>query len=74
MGSAGVGALIAHGAFWVLLGIGFTSRQRRAATGTIFVLLWLAGFVGLRYLTRGTLFFAPYVAILVGTGVRCLQG
>ena len=47
MGSAAVGAWIAHGAFWVLLVIGFSSRQLHTTTGTIFVLLWLAAFVGL---------------------------
>ena len=48
----------------VLAVFGLSSGQLRATIATTVVLLWLAGFVGLRYLTNGTLFFAPYVAIL----------
>ncbi len=49
--------------FWVLLAIGWVRGDVRAGVGAVFVLLWLAGYFGSRYVLHGFL-FAPYVAVL----------
>jgi len=62
-GSPAVAAFIAFWAFWVLLVLGWLRGDLRAVGVTAFVLLWLAGFVGLRQVAAGLL-FTPYVAVL----------
>ena len=59
---AGIAAWIAHIAFWVLLVVGWDDLRRTGAA--IFLVLWLAGFVGRQFVPLGPLLFAPYVAIL----------
>jgi hypothetical protein len=63
IGSAAVGAFIAHVAFWILFvgGIAFGALRVRGAL--VFAALWVAGLYGLPYLFAIDL-FVPYVAIL----------
>jgi len=63
VGSPVVAAFIARWTFWVLLVVGWTSGELQPRAIAIFILLWLAGFVGFRFVLDGLL-FAPYVAIL----------
>lgn len=59
---AGIAARITHIAFWVLIVVGWDDLRRTGAA--VFLLLWLAGFVGRQFVPLGPLLFAPYVAIL----------
>ncbi len=62
MSSASILGWFAHGAFWGLL---IWSWEDLRPTKTIaFVLLWLAGYIGLIHLTSLNLWFMPYVAVL----------
>ena len=63
VGAPAVGAFIAFWAFWVLLAIGFVRRDLGVTSGVVFVIFWLAGFVGLRSVLSGLL-IAPYIAVL----------
>lgn len=49
--------------FWVLMIIAFFQGELSLKTIGISVTLWIAGFVGLRFVLYGGLFL-PYVAIL----------
>ena len=63
--SVAAAALIAQVAFWIILGIGLTSREIGARSGAIFVLLWALGVFGLpRLAAMGGLFVTTYVAVL----------
>ena len=64
MGSATVGAWIAHLAFWVVLAWAWAAEELRARGVAIFALLWIAGFIVLRYVSYGGGLFTPYVAAL----------
>jgi hypothetical protein len=64
MGSAGLAAWVAHGAFWALLGIGWCWDELGGRGAAGFLALWLAGFFGLPYLSHGEAFVAPFVAIV----------
>jgi hypothetical protein len=71
---AGVFAWIGHLAFVALMVLDFWYEFNVRRT-TIFVVLWLAGFVGLRFVPQGDLFFAPYVACLdVALAFRMFYG
>ena len=61
-GSPAAAALIAHAAFVVLIAAAWLESGARLAV--VFALLWIAGFVGLRYISYGPSLFAPYVAVL----------
>ena len=56
-------APIALWGFWILLGAGWVSGELRVKGTALFLLLWLAGFVGSGFVLQGTL-FTPYVALL----------
>jgi hypothetical protein len=64
MGSAGLAAWVAHGAFWALLAIGRFSDELGLPGTAAFVVLWLSGFFGLSLLPYGAALFAPFVAVL----------
>jgi hypothetical protein len=49
--------------FWGLLVAGYLLDELHPRGTAIFVLLWLAGFIGSRYTAFGALFL-PYVAVL----------
>jgi hypothetical protein len=54
--------IIAHICFWGLLLIGASEMGRRACT--VYIALWVAGFVICSRLPSGGLFFLSYVAVL----------
>jgi hypothetical protein len=56
-------APLAFWGFWILLAVGWMLGELRVTGVAIFVLLWLAGFFGLRLLVFEAL-FGPYVTIL----------
>jgi hypothetical protein len=63
MGSSAAAALIAQVAFWLLLAFGWLTDEVRLRSGTIFLMLWLIGFLTFRYLVDAAL-FSSYVAVL----------
>jgi hypothetical protein len=63
VGAPAIGGLVAFWGFWVLLCVGWLSRELSVKSLGIFLLLWVAGFVGLRSILYGTL-FTSFVAIL----------
>ena len=65
MGSQGIAAWVAQIAFWVLIARGTIYGDLRKAVAAIFVLLWLAGYVGLPRIAwwAGSL-VTSYVAML----------
>ena len=56
-------APVAIWGFWVLLVVGWALDELRFKAVAIFILLWLAGFVGIRFWLNEMLFL-PYVAVL----------
>jgi hypothetical protein len=64
MGSPALAGWIAHAAFWGLLVWGLALGELSIRLGTLFLLLWIGGRVGLPYLPYGAGFFSPYLAML----------
>ena len=64
VGSAWVAAWLAHIAFWVLLVIGWVSKDLGLKGAAVFVVLWLAGLLGLSYVPYGAAVFPSVVAVL----------
>jgi hypothetical protein len=62
--SAGIAALIAHVAFWVLLAFGWFWEDVGRVGLTILLLLWLAGWFGLPLVPYGDGLLTSYVAVL----------
>jgi len=56
-------ASVALWGFWALLVLGWWMDELRLGAIASFVLLWIAGFAGLRSPSFGA-FFLPYVALL----------
>jgi len=66
MDSLGIAAFIAFWAFWFLLAYGYAVGELTPSQIVVFLLLWIAGRVGLVYLPwapAAALFF-PYLAVL----------
>lgn len=61
---SGLAALIAHVSFWVLLPYGWFFEEIGPRGSTVFLLLWLIGYVGLPLVTYGPLLFSSFVALL----------
>ena len=55
---------VAHGAFWILLTIGWFADEIGPRAISVFMTLWLGGLFGMPYLPHGDQLFAPYVAVL----------
>ncbi len=65
IGSSVVGAVVAQLAFWVLLVLGIVYGALKKRGAGIFVLLWVAGYVGLPRIAWWTgPFVTSWVAIL----------
>lgn len=62
MGSAVIAGFIAHGAFWVLLVVVWGKLGPKGTAR--FLILWLAGYLGLPDFPSGGTLFASYVAVL----------
>lgn len=62
VGSALVGAWIAHVAFWCLLVWGLMTGELGRRGAVIAVVLWLAGYIGLSFVPIGL--FPSFVAVL----------
>jgi hypothetical protein len=63
-GSSAISASIAQCAFWVLVVVGWSRRELGPRSLTAFLLLWLGGVVGLRYVPSGALFITSFTALL----------
>ncbi len=64
MGSPAVAAWIAQAAFWGFLLWGYACGELSLLRCAAFLMLWLAGLVGLPYAPYGAALFSPYVAVL----------
>ena len=66
MGSQAVAAFVGFWTFWVLLPYGFAVGELSPKQVAVFLLLWIAGRVGLAYLPwiAAASLFSPYVAVL----------
>jgi hypothetical protein len=62
--SAGIGALIAHVTFWILLGYGWFWEELRMRGLVTFLALWIGGWYGLRFVLHGAGMFFSWVALL----------
>ena len=62
IGTPLIAAWIAHAAFWVLLGL--AARAERWRVITVFIVLWLIGYVASVQVPALALFFMPFVAVL----------
>ena len=62
--SAALGALIAHVAFWVLLVYGWFWDELGLRGVGVFLVLWIAGFLGAGWIPHGDSMFFSYVALL----------
>ena len=64
IGTPAVAAFLGWWGFWILLALGWWRGELGLKGIAIFLLLWLAGFVGLRYVRDGGFWLSPYVAAL----------
>jgi hypothetical protein len=64
MGSPGVAALISQAAFWGLLLYGWFCGEVSPTGLAVFLVLWLAGFIGLPHVPYGDALFSPFVGAL----------
>jgi len=62
--SAGIGALIAHAAFWILLACAWLREELRARGTAVFLILWIGGWFALRFVPQGPGTFFSWVALL----------
>jgi hypothetical protein len=63
IGSPVIAALFAHAAFWCLLALGWATGELELRGRTLFLALWLAGYVGLPFLGYGAI-VSSFVAVL----------
>jgi len=64
VGSSGIAAWIAHIAFWALILLGVGSGELRIKIAAVFVILWVAAYAGLPFVSFGSLFLTPCLAVL----------
>jgi hypothetical protein len=62
--TAGVAALIAHVAFWFLLGYGLAWQEIRRTALVVFLALWILGYVAVGFIPYGAVPFSTWVAVL----------
>lgn len=62
--SSTIAALIAHAGFWVLLVYGWFWDEIGPKVLTVFLALWVAGWLGLSQVQFGGSYFVSYVAVL----------
>ena len=64
IGSSAVAGWIAQIVFWALILLGVGSGELGIRGGAIFVTVWLAAYIGLPFVSFGSLFLTPFVAVL----------
>jgi hypothetical protein len=64
IGSPAIGGFIAFWGFWILLALAWLREELRVPGIAMFFLLWLVGYVGLRYVPLIGSLFTSYVACL----------
>jgi hypothetical protein len=64
MGSPAIAALFSQAAFWGLLLYGWACDGLSPRGLVVFLLLWLAGLIGLLYVPYGAALFSPFVGVL----------
>lgn len=62
--SAGIGALIAHVTFWILLAYGWFWEELGTTALVGFLALWVAGWFGVALIPQGEGMFFSWVALL----------
>lgn len=62
--SAGIAALIAHVAFWLLLGYGWFWDELGIKGIAVYLALWIAGWFGVGLIPDGRAMFFSWVALL----------
>lgn len=62
--AAGIGALIAHVAFWVLLAYGWFWEELGPKGIVTFLVLWAGGMYALEWIPQGPSMFFSWVALL----------
>lgn len=74
IGSPVIAAFVAFWGFWILLVYGVVVGELGVKGIAAFILLWLAGFVGFRFVLGG-MFLTPYVALLdIGLVFKIFKG
>jgi hypothetical protein len=64
MGSPAIAGLVAHAVFWFRLAYGWFRDEVHLVSATIFLSLWVLGWMGLPYFPYGAALFSSYVAAL----------
>ncbi len=64
IGSSFVAGWIAQIVFWALVLLGVGSGELGIRGAAIFVTVWLAAYIGLPFVSFGSLFLTPSVAVL----------
>ena len=64
IGSSAVAGWIAQIVFWALVLLGVGSGELGIKGAAIFVTIWLAAYIGLPFVSFGSLFLTPCVAAL----------
>jgi hypothetical protein len=64
IGSSAIAAWIAQIVFWALILLGVGSGELGIKGAAAFVLLWVAAYIGLPFVSFGSLFLTPSVAVL----------
>ncbi len=64
IGSSAVAGWIAQIVFWALVLLGVGSGELGIRGAVIFVTVWLAAYIGLPFVSFGSLFLTPSVAVL----------
>jgi hypothetical protein len=64
IGSSAVAGWIAQILFWALILLGVGSGELGIKGAAIFVTVWLAAYLGLPFVSFGSLFLTPLVAVL----------
>jgi len=64
MGSPAAASLVAHIAFWTLVGWGTVTGELTWRGAALFVCAWLLLPLGLAYTSYGPMLYAPVVAVL----------
>jgi hypothetical protein len=62
--SAGIGALAAQIVFWAVLFVGWAMDELSPRVVVLFVVVWIAAYIGSAYVPQGDYLFSSFVAVL----------